>query len=94
MPSVDKAAQYLRRYIEQYRREYDHMTQPPPDGAGYPDLSTSPYLRAASLVAYIARDGAVIAEYGSEPPGRWDVAGGPYSRNNSVDADGLSEDAF
>jgi hypothetical protein len=77
MASAEQAATYLGRYIQEYRRGYDLMTQAPPDGSGYPDLGTSPYLRAESLVAYIAKDGAVIADYEREPPGRWDVAGGP-----------------
>lgn len=77
MVSAQQVAQYLERYIEQYRREYEQMTTPPPDGAGYPDLATSPYLRAQALVAYVARDGVVIADYGWEPSGRWDIAGGP-----------------
>jgi hypothetical protein len=67
----------LERYIEQYRREYEQMTTPPPGGGGYPELSTSPYLHAQALVVYIARDGVVIADYGWEPSGRWDIAGGP-----------------
>jgi hypothetical protein len=75
--SAQEVAEYLERYIEQYRREYEQMTTPPPGGGGYPDLSTSPYLLAQSLVVYIATDGVVIADYGWEPPGRWDIAGGP-----------------
>lgn len=77
MPSAADAAAYLARYVDRYRREYAAMTAQPPEGGGYPDLSTSPYLRATSLIAYVALDGAAIADYTWEPPGQWEVAGGP-----------------
>lgn len=69
-------SEYLQRYVEAYRAEWDRFTTPPPAGAGYPPLRVSPYLSGGELFCYIATDGVAICSYAQEPP-NWFIAGGP-----------------
>jgi hypothetical protein len=41
---VEEIAQYLKRYVEAYRAEYQRFIDLPPEGGGYPPLDISPYL--------------------------------------------------
>ena len=68
---------FLFRYIKQYREIYDNFTSTPPVGAGYPKLAISPFLAAKEFDVYLAIDGVVINELGTEPSYQWFIAGGP-----------------
>lgn len=72
-----KVAEYLRRYVEEYRREYTRLTLPPPKGGGYPLLNVSPYLYSEELLCLLSPDGATIVDQSREPEYQWWIAGGP-----------------
>jgi hypothetical protein len=75
--SAERAATYLRAYIERYRREYRRLTAAAPEGAGFPDVVRSPYLTAEVITCIVATDGAAIADFSREPKHDWHIAGGP-----------------
>jgi len=64
-------------YIEKYRESYVSFTSAPPHGAGYPKITTSPYLTSKEFDIYLAKDGVVINEVSSEPNYQWYIGGGP-----------------
>jgi Domain of unknown function (DUF4263) len=70
------AAKYLERYIQMYRKRYEHFVAKPPDGQGYPDLRISPYLYSTNLTCSLAYDGYVLWD-------GWDstVTDGPFTVN-------------
>ncbi len=72
-----KIAEYLRRYVDAYRREYERLTSPTPAGGGYPALEVSPFLYARELVCLLSPDGTAIVDESREPPVQWWIAGGP-----------------
>jgi hypothetical protein len=71
------AANYIKQYVEAYRREYRRFSSPPPTGGGYPDIKVSPYLYSSELTCYLANDGGAIADFSWQPAYQWDIAGGP-----------------
>lgn len=75
--SASAAGEYLRDYSKQYREEYERLTAAPPEGAGYPALSISPYLQEARIECVLSPDGALIYSEGDPPDYRWWIAGGP-----------------
>jgi Domain of unknown function (DUF4263) len=75
--SAERAAAYLRTYIERYQREHRRLTAAPPEGAGFPDVVRSPYLTAEVINCIVATDGAAIADFSGEPKYDWHLAGGP-----------------
>jgi hypothetical protein len=77
MVTAKRAALYLAEYIRLYRTEYERFTASPPIGAGYPQLQISPYLYSPEIACYVAKDGAVVADFSRVPAYDWAVAGGP-----------------
>jgi len=75
--STEKAAVYIRHYVERYREEYKRFIKSDPVGGGYPALNISPYLNSPELYCYLTTDGAAIADYSWEPDSQWEIAGGP-----------------
>src|SRR5919198_5919695 len=75
--SANDAANYLKRYAEAYRSEYDGFTKRPPVGGGYPRLPVSPYLTSPEILCYLTPDGAVVADHSWQPDYEWYIAGGP-----------------
>jgi hypothetical protein len=75
--SAGSVAEYLLHYAEQYRVEYARFTAPAPEGAGYPPLTTSPFLGSGLLTCYVTPDGYVLADESGEPTYDWWIAGGP-----------------
>ena len=75
--SVTTAAEYLARYVTEYRREYTRLTTVPPQGGGYPSLVVSPYLYSEELLCLLSPDGATIVDQSREPEYQWWIAGGP-----------------
>jgi hypothetical protein len=73
--TAKRAAIYLTEYVKLYRREYERFIATPPDGAGYPPLRISPYLHSSELYCYLAKDGAVLADFTLEPPYDWAIHG-------------------
>ena len=70
-------AEFLFSYAARYREIYERATAAPPIGPGYPLLPISPFLLGSRFEVFIAKDGIVINEFGSEPDHQWYVAGGP-----------------
>jgi hypothetical protein len=77
MVTAKNAGRYLSEYLKLYRSEYERFIAAPPDGAGYPPLLISPYLYSSELHCYVAKDGAVLADFTWKPPYDWAIAGGP-----------------
>ena len=69
MLSASLVAEYLRSYVESYRKEYDRLTSNLPTGANYPRIPISPYLDAPILTAYVGSDGVAIAVFEDLPGG-------------------------
>jgi hypothetical protein len=75
--SVVHAAEYLARYVDAYRVEYEKMIEPPPLGSGYPGLNISPFLQTKGLSCVLAVDGYVLVERSIPPRPKWWILGGP-----------------
>jgi hypothetical protein len=72
-----QVADYMGRYITEYRAEYERLTALEPHGAGYPRLAVSPYFGECDLLCLIADDGVAVVDQSQEPPYDWWIAGGP-----------------
>ncbi|ABC29183.1 hypothetical protein HCH_02362 [Hahella chejuensis KCTC 2396] len=74
---LDQLSDYIIKYISLYRSEYEKFTSTPPEGAGYPRISVSPFISAKEFDVFLANNGVVISEVKEEPQHAWFVAGGP-----------------
>lgn len=77
MVTLDGIAEFIFRYVAEYRACYEKAVAPPPNGPGYPRVSISPFLNAGRFSVYVTDNGVVINEERPEPPHQWYVAGGP-----------------
>jgi hypothetical protein len=77
MVGAKEIAVYLKKYIEQYRLEYQRFVATPPAGGGYPAIKISPYLYSKEITCYVSVDGAAIADYSQQPAYDWYIVGGP-----------------
>ncbi|MFM5379123.1 Shedu anti-phage system protein SduA domain-containing protein [Aeromonas dhakensis] len=75
--TIENLAEYIFRYISEYRETFEAFTCPPPTGAGYPKVNISPFLTSKEFDIYLAKTGVVISEVGEEPKYQWYIAGGP-----------------
>jgi hypothetical protein len=75
--SAQQACQYLVDYVRAYRDDYGNAVAAPPEGGGYPRIDTSSYLSASELICWLTPDGYALADLTTEPPYRWEIAGGP-----------------
>lgn len=69
--------EYLKEYIISYKKEFERFTSQPPEGAGYPQISISPYLYSSELHCFIAKDGVIISDFSKQPSDLWYIVGGP-----------------
>ena len=74
---IEKLGQFIFEYISKYREGYESFTSLPPNGAGYPKYTVSPFLKSEAFEVILAEDGVVINEIAEEPEYQWYIAGGP-----------------
>jgi hypothetical protein len=80
MISVEQAANYLDRYVGAYKAEHRALTTPPPDGAGFPEIYSSPYLGNGPIHCLLANDGAALYDASVEPGAGWHLGDGDLTR--------------
>lgn len=73
---IETVADFIFNYAKRYRSAYAKAIKPRPEGPGYPDLVSSPYLESSKLEVYIASDGVIISQE-DEPQHQWYIVGGP-----------------
>lgn len=74
---IERLANFVFKYISKYRAGYASFTSTPPNGAGYPKYTISPFLKSKSFEVILAEDGVIINEIAKEPEYQWYIAGGP-----------------
>ena len=74
---IEKLGDFIFNYISKYRDGYESFTSKPPEGAGYPKYSISPFLNSEEFEVMLVEDGVVIIEKAEEPEYQWYIAGGP-----------------
>jgi hypothetical protein len=62
MASVNgqQISNYLAKYVQAYREEYENFVAAPPNGGGYPRLAVSPFLYSRNLLCFVAKNGYVL----------------------------------
>lgn len=74
---IENLGNFVFEYISKYREGYKSFTSMPPNGAGYPEIVISPFLKSEAFQVILAQDGVVINEVSDEPEHQWYIAGGP-----------------
>jgi len=62
---------YLKKYISEYRQQYNVYCSNPPAGGGFPKLDVSPYVYAEKLECFLLKNGVVLLSP-SIVPEAWD----------------------
>lgn len=74
--NIEDLKDFIFDYILEYRKAFENFTSLPPNGAGYPKLSVSPFLKSNEFEVFLTTDGIVISEITNEPEYQWFIAGG------------------
>lgn len=77
MVTLKNIAEFIFRYVAEYRAGYEKAVAPPPKGPGYPEVAISPFLEKGRFTVYVTDRGVVINEERPEPSHQWYIAGGP-----------------
>jgi hypothetical protein len=73
---IENLGKFIFEYISKYREGYERFTSLPPNGAGYPKYTISPFLKSEAFEVILAEDGVVINEVANEPEHQWYIVGG------------------